>query len=190
MQETKTASVPQCQNVLQQDIDAENLLNYLQIMLCCHLALSPLTAAGLCLCVLLVMIQRVDWTPAASVCTSSIYLPISYTAQDLRTICLKRPLFPWVHEPSVPERWYSVTADEGWPICMSRSAPRREEGPFFCHLLRTEPPLPTGPIDFNWLEVRLLSQRRHKEAHSGPASADPRLGYTSSLVQSGEPKTR
>lgn len=57
-----------------------------------------------------------------------------------------------------------------------------EEGPFFRHLLRTELQLPTAPIDFNWLEVPLLSQARHKEEHSGRASNDSQLGYTSSLV--------
>lgn len=94
------------------------------------------------------------------------------------------------HHTRALASWYYVTSDESWPICMLLSVPQWEEEPFFCHLLHTEPQLPTAPIDFNWLEVQLLSQSRHKEEHSGPASSDSQLGYTSSLVQIGEPKTR
>ncbi|TNN63563.1 hypothetical protein EYF80_026215 [Liparis tanakae] len=120
---------------------------------------------------------------------AGIHHPISNRPQDRRKSCSKRPHFPRGprhQHTGAPAPGYYGTADEDRPICMLPSAPRSEEGAILLPSAPHRATVAHCPIDFNWLEVQLLSQSRHKDEHSDGASSVTQAH----LYKSRGPKTR
>lgn len=103
--------------------------------------------------------------------------------------CVWRDPIPLLYNHTIPEPWL-ILCDQWWEPTHLYVAECATEGGRAILLPSAPHRATVAPIDFHWLEVRLLSQSRHKKEHSGPANSDSQLGYTSSLVQIGKPKSR